>query len=91
MVWKKNWVVDLEPVGSGQEALKYLTPYIFRVALSNKNLLKVTDRDVTFRYRDRNQPGYQVKTLLAEPFISRFLQHVLPKGFQKVQSSRNRN
>jgi Putative transposase len=85
-VWKKNWVVDIEAVGSGQEALKYLTPYIFRVALSNKNILEVTDQDVTFRYRDRKQPGYQIKTLPAEQFISRFLQHVLPKGFQKVRS-----
>ena len=85
-VWKKNWVVDIEAVGSGQEALKYLTPYLFRVAISNKNILKVTDKDVTFRYRDRNQPGYQIKTLPAESFISRFLQHTLPKGFQKVRS-----
>jgi hypothetical protein len=85
-VWRKNWVVDIEPVGSGQEALKYLTPYIFRVAISNKNILKVTDQDVTFRYHDRKQPGYQTKTLPAEQFISRFLQHVLPKGFQKVRT-----
>jgi hypothetical protein len=85
-VWQKNWVVDIEPVGSGQEALKYLTPYIFRVAISNKNILKVTDQDVMFRYRDRKQPGYQVKTLPAEQFIHRFLQHVLPKGFQKVRT-----
>lgn len=85
-VWKKNWVVDIDKVGSGREALKYLTPYIFRVAISNKNILKVSDQDVTFRYRDRKQPGYQTKTLPAEQFISRFLQHVLPKGFQKVRT-----
>jgi hypothetical protein len=85
-VWRKNWVVDIEKVGSGREALKYLTPYIFRVAISNKNILKVTDQDVSFRYRDRGQPGYQIKTLPAERFIGRFLQHVLPKGFQKVRT-----
>jgi len=85
-VWKKSWVVDIEKAGSGREALKYLTPYIFRVAIGNKNILKVTEKDVTFRYRDRKQPGYQVKTLPAEKFISRFLQHVLPKGFQKVRT-----
>jgi hypothetical protein len=85
-VWRKSWVVDIEAVGSGMEALKYLTPYIFRVAISNKNILNVTDQDVTFRYRDRKQPGYQTKTLPAEQFISRFLQHVLPKGFQKVRT-----
>jgi hypothetical protein len=84
--WRKPWCVDIEPVGSGKEALKYLTPYIFRVAISNKNILRVTDKDVTFRYRDRNQPGYQFKTLPAEQFMSRFLQHTLPKGFQKVRT-----
>jgi hypothetical protein len=85
-VWKKSWVVDIESVGSGKEALKYLTPYIFRVAISNNNILNVTDKDVTFRYRDRKQPGYQAKILPAEQFIRRFLQHVLPKGFQKVRT-----
>ena len=85
-VWKKNWVMDIKQVGSGQEALKYLTPYIFRVAISNKNILSVTERDVTFRYRDRDSGTTQTKTLEAETFIRRFLQHVLPKGFQKVRT-----
>jgi hypothetical protein len=83
-VWRKNWVVDIEAVGSGQEALKYLTPYIFRVALSNKNILNVTDRNVTFRYRESGVT--QTTRLPAEQFIHRFLQHVLPKGFQKVRT-----
>jgi len=85
-VWKKNWVVDIEAVGSGKEALKYLTPYIFRVALSNKNILKVTRTHVTFRYREGKTNIVKTQTLPAEQFISRFLQHVLPKGFQKVRS-----
>ncbi|MCK6563044.1 transposase, partial [bacterium] len=29
-------VVDCRPVGSGERALKYLAPYIFRVAISNR-------------------------------------------------------
>ena len=28
-VWKKDWVVHSEPVGSGEGAFKYLAPYIF--------------------------------------------------------------
>jgi hypothetical protein len=32
-VWKKDWVVDCEPVGTGVAAFKYLAPYIFRVAI----------------------------------------------------------
>jgi len=84
--WRKPWCVDIEPVGSGKEALTYLTPYIFRVAISNKNILKVTDKDVTFRYRDRKSNTIQTRTLPGEQFITRFLQHVLPKGFQKVRT-----
>lgn len=86
IVWKKKWGMDIKPVGSGKEALKYLTPYIFRVAISNRNILNVTDRDVTFRYRDRESDTTQTETLPAEEFMHRFLQHVLPKGFQKVRT-----
>jgi hypothetical protein len=28
-------------VGKGESALKYLAPYVFRVALSNKRILKL--------------------------------------------------
>jgi len=84
--WRKDWVVDIEPVGNGQAALKYLTPYIFRVAISNKNVLHVTDRDVTFRYKDGKSKALRTTTLPAEEFMHRFLQHVLPKGFQKVRT-----
>jgi hypothetical protein len=36
-VWhaKREWVVHCQSVGSGEVALKYLAPYIFRVAISN--------------------------------------------------------
>jgi hypothetical protein len=37
-VWAKSWVVDCRPVGSGASALKYLAPYIFRIALSNNRI-----------------------------------------------------
>ena len=34
----------------GVAALKYLAPYIFRVAISNKRILKLAHGKVTFRY-----------------------------------------
>jgi hypothetical protein len=85
-VWKQPWCVDIEPVGNGQGVLKYLAPYIFRVAISNKNILSVTDREVTYQYRDRKTGEFVHKTLSGEAFMHRFLQHVLPKGFQKVRT-----
>lgn len=84
-VWRQEWVVHCQPVGTGEAALKYLAPYIFRVALSNNRILKLTETHVTFRYRDSATRRSIICTLPIEEFIRRFLQHVLPKGFQKVR------
>jgi len=83
--WSQDWVVDCRPVGNGHAALKYIAPYIFRVALSNNRILKVQDDQVTFVYKDGNTKKTKRCTLPAEAFIRRFLQHVLPKGFVKIR------
>lgn len=82
--WKTRWVVDLRPIGKGQTALKYLAPYIFRVAISNKRIVRFKNGLVTFRYQD-NKGAWHCQTLTAEAFMARFLQHVLPKRFVKVR------
>ena len=84
-VWQRDWVVHCQPVGDGQAALKYLAPYIFRVALSNGRLRRLADGRVTFAFRDSASGAEQACTLEAEEFIRRFLQHVLPKGLVKVR------
>jgi hypothetical protein len=82
--WRKTWVVHCKPVGDGKTALKYLTPYISRVALSNRRLVSMQDGKVTFSYKPRKKT-WTTMTLPALSFMQRFLQHVLPKGFQKVR------
>jgi hypothetical protein len=77
--------VHCQPVGNGFSALKYLAPYIFRVAISNQRILKVAEGKVAFRYRTTDTGKLKTCTLPAEEFIRRFLQHVLPKGFVKVR------
>lgn len=84
-VWNKAWVVDSRPVGTGEAALKYLAPYVFRVAISNNRILKVENDQVTFRYREGDSGKWRTAKLSAEEFIRRFLQHVLPKGFVKIR------
>jgi hypothetical protein len=84
-VWEKEWVVHSKPVGNGTKALKYLAPYIFRVAISNNRILKMKDGRVAFRYRVTDTGKLKTCSLPAEEFIRRFLQHVLPKGFVKVR------
>ena len=85
-VWSKSWVVDCEPVGSGEEAFRYLAPYIFRVAITNNRILSLEDGKVTFEYKDSSTAQMKQCTLTAEEFIRRFLQHVLPDRFIKVRS-----
>jgi hypothetical protein len=84
-VWKKDWVVDCEPVGNGRAAFKYLAPYVFRVALSNQRLLKLQDGLITFKYKHSASKEIRCCTVAAAEFIRRFLQHVLPPGFVKVR------
>jgi hypothetical protein len=83
--WKEKWVVHLQAVGTGEHALKYLAPYIFQVAISNKRLLKLDDGMVTFKYKDGKTKEWKAKTMPVEKFIASFLQHVLPRRFVKVR------
>jgi hypothetical protein len=84
-VWKQEWVVHSEPVGSGEKSLRYLARYVYRVALGESAILGHTDELITLRYRKSgtNQP----RTLRLKPheFLRRFLQHVLPSGFHKIR------
>jgi hypothetical protein len=94
-VWRKDWVVHCEPVGSGQPAFQYLAPYVFRVAISNNRLRRLENGNLTFSYKESATDQLKSCTLPAEKFISRFLQHVLPPRFVKVRyfgllSPRNR-
>lgn len=84
-VWKKDWVVHSEAVGKRESAMKYLAPYIFRVAISNNRILKLEDGKVTFQYKESATEQVKTCTLSAEEFIRRFLQHVLPERFVKVR------
>lgn len=84
-VWTKDWVVNCKSVGSGHAAFKYLAPYIFRVAISNKRILSFENGFVTFSYKDSATQETRYATVSAEEFIRRFLQHVLPDHFVKVR------
>jgi Putative transposase/Transposase zinc-binding domain len=89
-VWQEEWVVHCKPVGDGQAAMKYLAPYIFRVAISNQRIQSIEPGDdgqgrVTFLYRPVGSSKLKSMPVSAEEFIRRFLQHVLPSGFRKVR------
>jgi hypothetical protein len=84
-VWEIDWVVNSQAVGSAEASLKYLAPYVFRVALSNSRIVKVENRKVFFRYRKSHSNRLRTLALDVMEFLRRFLQHVLPSGFMKVR------
>lgn len=84
-VWKQDWVCDVKAVGNGEAVLKYLAPYVYRVAISDRNILKIQNGKVTFRYREQNNKSFRYCTLDVFEFLRRFLQHVLPRGFVKIR------
>ena len=85
-VWRKDWVVDCVPVGDGQRTLKYLGPYVHRVALSDHRISDLQDHQVTYRYKPSRSQRVTTRTLPVLTFITLFLKHVLPRRFMKVRS-----
>ena len=83
-VWRKRWVAHVKRVGSGEQALLYLSRYVFRIAITNRRILSYDGHRVTFLAKDRSGNPSPV-TLQVEEFIRRFLQHVLPRNFVKVR------
>ena len=76
-----RWVVYAKrPFGGPEQVFRYLGRYTHRVGLSNRRLVSLDDRGVTFRTH-----GEQTITLAADEFLRRFLLHVLPKGYVKIR------
>jgi hypothetical protein len=84
-VWTQNWIVDVQPAGSGEAAIKYLSAYVYRTALGSQRILKDQHEQITFKYKDSEDHQWRSLTLPVFEFIRRFLQHVLPRGFQRVR------
>ena len=83
-VWRQDWVADVQPVGRGEGALKYLAAYVYRTAFSAERILADDGHHITFGWRD-NRGANRTTRLPAERFLHRYLQHVLPKGLQRVR------
>ncbi len=81
----KKWVTDCRHVGKGLPALKYLSRYLYRGVISDKNILGDDGEQVTFGYVDSKTKTYKTRTVKGESFLWLVYQHVLPKGFRRVR------
>lgn len=85
-VWHRQWVSFCKHYGRGNDAvLKYLSRYVFRIAISNARILGMDQTHVVFRCKDQSSGIWRTVRLPGVQFLRRFLQHVLPRGFHKVR------
>ena len=80
-----EWVVDCSQVGKGISALKYLSRYLYRGVISEKNIILNQNGQITFRYIESKTGNTRYRTLKGEDFLFLILQHVLPRGFRRVR------
>ena len=81
----KEWIVDCKRVGNGEPTLKYLSRYLYRGVISEKNIIADNNGRVTFRYTDSDTGESLTRTLKGEDFLWLVLQHVLGKRFHRVR------
>jgi len=83
---KIEWVVNIRAAGTGEPALKYLSRYLYRGVIQEKNILRDDQGLITFRYRDAKTDTWMTRTLPAVDFLCLLLIHVLPKRFRRVRN-----
>jgi hypothetical protein len=84
-VWQQRWVVHSAAAGSGQNALRYLSRYVFKTATGNRPLQLLPDGRLRWPFRHSGTGTWRHIDLQPFEFLRRFLQHVLPAGFQRVR------
>ena len=89
--WKnypKGFVAFLEkgdvPAG-GKGLAEYLAKYVTSPPISIRRIEQYDGRTVSYWYRDHKTKSTQHETIPVLTFIGRMVQHILPKGFQRIR------
>lgn len=85
-VWKHPWNVGAQAAGSGENALRYLSRYVFKTATANRPVKLMANGKLLWTFRQSKTRKFTSIQLEPHQFLSRFLQHVLPSGFTRVRS-----
>lgn len=80
-----QWVANCMRIGKGLPALQYLSRYLYRGVISEKNIIRDDGEYVTFRYLDSQTGAFKIRRVKGETFLWLVFQHVLPKGFRRVR------
>lgn len=86
-LYSKKWIVYAKrPFEKPAHVIEYLGRYTHKIAISNYRIIKVTDTDVYFKWKDYRHAGKQkVMSLNISEFIRRFAMHILPHRFVRIR------
>ena len=85
--YKTEWITYIKKAFNGANSvIKYLGKYTHRIAISNRRIISMDDKSVTYSVKDYKDNGqWTTLTIPGIEFIRRFLMHVLPKGFVRIR------
>jgi hypothetical protein len=83
----KKWNVYAKaPFGGPAQVVEYVGRYTHKIAITKHRIVSVSDKEVTFRYKDYADGDKQkVMSLSREEFLRRFELHFLPVYFTKIR------
>lgn len=90
-LWKKypNGLVAHVDKGKVPESCrglaKYLVKYVVSPPIAVKRIIRYDGETVKYWYKDHRTKSVKVETVDVLTFIGRMVQHILPKGFQRVR------
>jgi len=86
-LFSKSWVVYAKkPFGSPKNVIEYLGRYTHKIAISNHRIKSITEKHVSFSYKDyKSKAKTKLMRLTHQEFVRRFSQHILPKRFIRIR------
>ena len=64
---------------------RYLAKYVASPPISVRRIIKYDGETVKYKYKDHKTGKEQIETVTAEVFVGRMVQHIMPKGFQRIR------
>ena len=84
--WSKQWVAHCRACPEGPaNVLKYHARYTKRGPLPEKNILNISNEQITFRYISHRTKRPEECKLHPQEFLRRYLQHTPQPGFHRIR------
>lgn len=87
-LYPKGFVANVDKGEAPEKArglARYLAKYMASPPISVRRIINYDEKTVTYWYNDHETKARKVETIDVLTFIGRKVQHILPKGFQRIR------